>query len=70
MLITKLYLSEKEAAERYGYSCFWFQRQRWLGTGPKFLKLGRKILYPLVQTDEWFISHGLKQSTSEVSNAE
>lgn len=70
MVIDKIYLSEKEASQRYNYSQFWFQRKRWEGSGPKFLKVGRKILYPLIETDEWFASHGLRQSTSqcEVSN--
>jgi predicted DNA-binding transcriptional regulator AlpA len=64
MSITKLYLNEIEASERYCYSRSWFQRSRWAGNGPKFLKIGSKILYPLVETDEWFKQHGLRQSTS------
>lgn len=23
----------------------WFERQRWAGTGPKFVKVGRSVLY-------------------------
>ena len=61
----KLYLNETEASERYGYSRQWFQRERWKGTGPKFIKInGGKILYPLQDTDAWFASFGLQQSTS------
>jgi len=62
----KLYLSETEASSRYGYSRPWFQRERWKGTGPKFIKINSgKILYPINTTDEWFAGFGLQQSTSE-----
>ena len=65
----KLYLSETEASLRYGYSRQWFQRERWKGTGPKFIKInGGRILYPIIETDYWFASFGLQQSTSESSN--
>lgn len=64
--IKKLYIGEKQAAQRYSYSRPWFQRARWNGSGPKFLKVGSKILYPLIETDAWFMRHGLRASTSEV----
>jgi hypothetical protein len=64
--VQKLYLNETEASVRYGYSKQWFQRERWKGTGPKFIKInGGKILYPIKETDEWFEAFSLKQSTSE-----
>jgi predicted DNA-binding transcriptional regulator AlpA len=62
----KLYINESEAAQRYGYSRQWFQRERWKGTGPKFVKIkSGKILYSIEKTDLWFQSFGYKQSTSE-----
>ena len=62
----KIYINESEAAIRYGYSKQWFQRMRWLGSGPKFVKInGGKILYPIILTDEWFSQFGLQTSTSE-----
>lgn len=64
MQIQKLYINEQEASGRYNYSRQWFQRERWKGTGPPFMKIRGKILYPLEQTDQWFASFGLKQSTS------
>ena len=67
MTLQKLYLNESEASYRYGYSRQWFQRERWKGTGPKFLKISGKVLYPLKDTDKWFLSSGLKQSTSEAT---
>ena len=65
----KLYQDEKKASERYGYSRQWFQRERWKGTGPKFIKVnGGKILYPIKETDEWFSSFKPQQSTSDITN--
>ena len=63
---SKMYLSEVEASQRYGYSRQWFQRERWKGTGPRFLKISArsKILYPLEDTDRWFSDFGLRKSTS------
>lgn len=68
--IAKLYLSETEASTRYGYSRQWFQRERWKGTGPNFIKIKNgKVLYPLKDTDAWFASFNLQQSTSENQEA-
>jgi hypothetical protein len=71
--VEKLYLTEKEAAIRYGYSRTWFQRARWAGNSPAYLKInsnsnGRgRVLYPILETDDWFSNHGLKTSTSGVA---
>jgi predicted DNA-binding transcriptional regulator AlpA len=55
--VKKLYLTESEASSRYGYSRAWFQRERWKGTGPKYIKLNNgRILYPLDSIDNWFSS--------------
>ena len=50
------YISEKEAANRYGFSISWFQKLRNKKNGPKFIKiLGKgKVLYPLSDIDSWF----------------
>lgn len=65
MSVEKIYMNEVEASHRYGYSRQWFQRERWKGTGPKFVKINNgRVLYPILETDEWFASFGLKQSTS------
>ena len=67
--IQKIYLDETEASFRYGYSRQWFQRERWKGTGPKFIKINSgKVLYPIQATDEWFAAFGLQQSTSKNQN--
>ena len=59
------YISEKEATARYPYSVYWFQRKRWEGGGPPYLKIGNRVMYPVPETDEWFAAHGLRVSTSE-----
>ena len=50
------YLTEKEAAKRYGYSSSWFNRARVQGYGPRYIQLRNhgRILYPLEDTDKWF----------------
>lgn len=65
-IIPSLYISEVDASIRYGYSRQWFQRERWKGTGPSFMKInGGKVLYPLDTTDEWFKSFKVQTSTSQ-----
>jgi predicted DNA-binding transcriptional regulator AlpA len=62
--IQKLYLNETEASHRYGYSRQWFQRERWKGTGPQFIKINDgKVLYPVQETDQWFSSFSLRKNT-------
>lgn len=64
--VQKIYITEAEASVRYGYSRQWFQRQRWLGGDPKFVKVnGRRVLYPIEATDAWFASFGLRSSTTQ-----
>jgi len=65
MSIDKKYINEKDAALRYSYSIAWFQRSRWAGDGPPFVKVKGRILYPLEVVDKWFDDHGLRYSTSQ-----
>lgn len=69
-LTDRRYIDEKKASKRYDYSCAWFQRARCMGDGPPFLKIRGKVLYPLLETDEWFENHGLVNSTSEVKKGQ
>lgn len=50
------FLTEKEAASRYGYSTNWFAKARYEGKSPKFVRLNGKgrVLYPMYETDIWF----------------
>ncbi len=66
MEIEKIYISEKEASTRYSLSRQWFQRSRWSGSGPAYIKVNGtgKVLYPIVSTDLWFSSHKLQANTA------
>lgn len=55
------YISDKEASARYHYSDAWFKKRRLEKKGPHYIKLEGKVLYPLVDTDEWF-RRNIKQS--------
>jgi hypothetical protein len=60
------FITDIEASARYGYSRAWFQRSRWMGDGPPFLKIKNgRVLYPIDSTDQWFENHGLRFSTSQ-----
>lgn len=55
-MMNEQYLTEKEAAQRYGYSCSWFARARAQGYGPRYTQLREhgRVLYALDSTDKWF----------------
>jgi predicted DNA-binding transcriptional regulator AlpA len=55
-IMGKVYINDKEAAQRYGYSQAWFQNCRHKKIGPPFVKLqGKgKVYYPMDEADEWF----------------
>lgn len=42
-----------EAAEIYRKSKQWFERHRWAGTGPKYIKIGRTPYYRAADLLEW-----------------
>lgn len=52
--IEKMFLTEKEASHRYGYSRSWFRNKRYQNERPLFIKVKAKILYPLYETDIFF----------------
>lgn len=49
-------LNEKEAALWSGYSVAYFQRARWEGKGPKYIKLGRSVRYREEDLRAWIDS--------------
>ncbi len=55
-ILGKKFITDKEASERYGYSQKWFIKARGNGRGPKYAQIKDKgrVLYPLIETDEWF----------------
>jgi predicted DNA-binding transcriptional regulator AlpA len=58
-------LNEKEAASLIGLSPAWFQRKRWEGGGPVFVKLDRAVRYRERDLLAWIETHAGFRSTSE-----
>lgn len=53
-------LNTKQACEYTGFSKQWFERHRWKGTGPNYIKIGRQVRYRI---------EDLNGFIEEVSNA-
>jgi hypothetical protein len=58
------HLTSKQLAERYNMHPNSVADWRVDGYGPKFLKLGKNVLYPVVEVEKWE-KEQLKRSTSE-----
>ncbi len=64
----KVALSETELAQQWGVSPKTLQRWRTEGRGPRYLKLSKRVVYPVAEV-QLFESNALYASTSErVSN--
>jgi hypothetical protein len=48
------YVDEACASTITGMSPAWFQRARWAGNGPPFVKVGRAVRYRLDELIGWF----------------
>lgn len=57
-------LSPKQVKERYGPSTATLAKMRLYGTGPVFVKLGRRVAYRLEDLEAW-IEENRFRSTSE-----
>ena len=62
--MVKLNMSEHELAQRWGISPKTLQRWRSEGRGPRYLKLSKRVVYPVEELQK-FESHSLYASTSE-----
>jgi Helix-turn-helix domain len=60
--VTIKHFDQKHLADRWGISPKTLERWRWLGQGPKFLKLGGRIVYRL-EDIEAFETQQLRQVT-------
>ena len=56
-------LSVQEASNYTGLSCSTLNKLRCSGQGPRFAKVGRRVLYNVADLDAWLAKH-LKTSTS------
>lgn len=50
-------LHERDAAKILAMTPAWLQRQRWLGTGPAYVKHGRAVRYELSALEHWIATH-------------
>jgi hypothetical protein len=57
-------LSTSDAAERCSVGKSTLEKLRLTGGGPKFIKLGKRVVYHPVDLDEWLSAHR-RSSTSE-----
>ncbi len=62
------YLTQREAAEALRLSPRTLERHRLTGTGPKFKKFGRRVVYSHADIEAW-ASANTFASTSEVKEA-
>ncbi len=58
------FLVTPAAAEYTGSTSATLIKYRWLGKGPRFIKLGRKVLYDIDELDRW-IEASRRTSTSQ-----
>ncbi len=58
------YLRTKEVARLLGLSFRTLEKHRTYGTGPRFSKLGGRVVYALADIQEW-ANRGIKTSTSD-----
>ncbi len=63
-----VYLVQQEAAAYLRLSPRTLERHRVAGTGPRFTKLGRRVVYALAELDAWATARTF-QSTSEADAA-
>lgn len=61
-----MHLTAKEVAARLRMTTDSLAHWRIKGTGPRYIKFGRKVLYPLAEV-EAFEKAGLRASTSQKS---
>ena len=46
-------LTETELADRWRVSVRTLQNWRWMGRGPRYLKIGARVLYPLEEVEAY-----------------
>ncbi len=59
------HLDQNELCRRWRLSPYTLERWRWLGQGPRFLKIGGKVLYRLEDVEAYEAEH-LRQGTGVV----
>lgn len=55
--ITKQTLTPKEVSEQYGVPGGSLANLRWRKEGPRYYRVGRRILYKVSDVEAWLFSH-------------
>ena len=50
---SKRFLNEIELSRRWGISEKTLQQQRWKGTGPRYVKIGNRVRYPIDEVERY-----------------
>jgi excisionase family DNA binding protein len=58
-------LATSEAADYLGLSSSFLNKLRCTGGGPAYIKLGRRVLYPLSELDCWLETNRRKSTSDE-----
>lgn len=59
-------INEKIAAQRFAMSRAWFQRMRWCGGGPPFIKVGSAVRYHVEELEKYFLTKK-RRNTSDIT---
>ena len=60
----KNYLSAAEAAHYITVSEAWLEKARLKGDGPYFSKIGRRVVYSVIDLDDWISSKKIKSTSA------
>ena len=50
----KVYITEKEASSKFGYSIRWFRNRRDKKKSPPYIKIDNRVFYDVNELSEWF----------------
>ncbi len=64
----KKFINQIELSRRWGISHRTLERWRWQGTGPRFVKIGNRVVYDLKDIEAYEDAH-LRSSTSDTGVA-
>ena len=65
--MTTRHLNQNELAERLNISARTLERWRWVGEGPRFLKLGGRVVYRLEDIEAYEVEQVRDSTTTPLS---
>lgn len=63
--MTKIHITQNELARRWAISPRTLERWRWIGGGPRFIKVGGRVLYSLAEIE----AYELRQTRSSTADS-